>query len=116
MIYITTTDKLKEFPKYFTTVIIGDKAPDWYGGTQYRQVAAEFNFCNLPLQTYKEPLYAKCTNDKVSAILTAEGVIDDIVKATGKGNAAIVCEFPDFPFHKDELASRLSKYGMTVAY
>ena len=65
MIYTSYFAKLKSLPKNIVPISICAKAPDWYKGKQYKNLAPKYDFFMKWKENHDNDYYIKCFNEQV---------------------------------------------------
>ena len=112
MIYTSYFAKLKSLPKTVQPISICGKAPDWYGGLQYKKLAPKYDFFKVWRETHDNNYYIKCFDQQVLSKLDAFDVVTELYKLScGKDFALICYEKPDDFCHRHLVAEWLIQSG-----
>lgn len=115
MIYTTYFAKLKTLPSTIVPISICGKAPAWYDGLQYKQLAPKWAFFQEWKRTKDNQFYVRCFNEQVLSPLVAEQVVTELYLLAGGKNVALVCyEKPGDFCHRYLVAEWLRENGFLI--
>ena len=116
MIYTSYFAKLKSLPENIIPVSICMKAPEWYNGLQYKQLAPKYDFFMKWKENQDNSYYIKCFNEQVLGKTNILTVIRDLLDLVDTDlvdkNICLICyEKPSDFCHRHLVADWLSKNG-----
>ena len=115
MIYTSYFAKLKSLPKNIVPISICAKAPDWYKGKQYKNLARKYDFFMKWKENHDNDYYIKCYKEQVLNKLNVEDVIFDLVGILNVNediDIALLCyEKPGDFCHRHLVADWLNENG-----
>lgn len=116
MIYTSYFGRLPRFPENIVPISICGKAPDWYGGLQYKKLAPKYDFFMKWKETHDNDYYIRCFNEQVLDKLNAEDVLLELSELAGFNNRhndiCLICyEKPEDFCHRHLVADWLRKNG-----
>ena len=116
MIYTSYFGRLSRFPENIVPISICGKAPDWYGGPQYKKLAPKYDFFMKWKETHDNDYYIKCFNEQVLDKLNAQDVLLELSELAGFNNRhndiCLICYEKSEDFcHRHLVAGWLRKNG-----
>ena len=78
MIYTSYFAKIKDLPQHIIPISIAGRAPEWYGGPQYKKLAPKYEFFIKWKETRDNDYYIKCFNEQVLDKLNPEEVVKEL--------------------------------------
>ena len=115
MIYTTYFAKLRSLPDHVTPIAICGKAPDWYNGAQYKQLAPKWNFFSEWKKTRDNHYYVRCFKEQVLSKLDINRVLNDLRSLSSTDDIALVCyEKPEDFCHRHLVANWLRENNIPV--
>lgn len=121
MIYTSYFAKLNSLPKDIIPISICGKAPDWYGGFQYKKLAPKYDFFMKWKENHDNDYYIKCFNEQVLDKLDIYTVMRDLnefinnlepLGIYSKDICLICYEKPEDFCHRHLVAEWLGKNGI----
>lgn len=91
MIYTSYFAKLKSLPSDIVPISICGKAPDWYKGLQYKELAPKYNFFMQWKENQDNDYYIKCFNEQVLNRLSPHTVITELYVLSKGKDVALIC-------------------------
>ena len=117
MIYTSYFAKLKSLPDNIIPISICGKAPNWYKGLQYKNLAPKYDFFMKWKENHDNDYYIKCFNEQVLDKLKSEVVVAELSKIAGNSNnnfehICLICyEKPSDFCHRHLVADWLNEEG-----
>lgn len=117
MIYTSYFGNLKNLPPSIIPISICGKAPVWYNGLQYKQLAPKWSFFKVWKENNDNDYYIKHFNDEVLSKLQQTHVVADLHHLCDKCiyenlDVALICyEKPDDFCHRHLVAQWLIDGG-----
>ena len=108
---------MPQLPENIVPISICGKAPDWYGGLQYKKLAPKYDFFIKWKETHDNDYYIENFNKQVLSKVTTDTVIIDLFNLAGLDGTegkeiCLICyEKPDEFCHRHLVAEWLSKDG-----
>jgi len=78
MIYTTYFAKLKKLPKNVIPISICAKAPSWYSGAEYKQLAPTYELLMRWKETHDKDYYTKCFTSEILGRKDVANVIREL--------------------------------------
>jgi uncharacterized protein YeaO (DUF488 family) len=108
-IYTGYFDILEKLPKDIIPISICGKAPGWYNGIQYKNLAPKLKFFLEWKENKDNNFYIKNFNEQVLSKLNKEQVLKDLYKISEGKDIILICyEKPDEFCHRHLVASWLN--------
>ena len=119
MIYTSYFARLKTLPKGVIPISICGKAPAWYNGLQFKELAPKYDFFMKWKTDHDNEYYIKCFNEQVLSSLNCEATVKRLLAMAGnfKGvnylpSVCLVCyEKPGDFCHRHLVAEWLNQNG-----
>ena len=118
MIYTTYFANLRNLPSNIIPISICAKAPSWYNGLEYKNLAPSYDILMEWKSDPNEERYIRRFNDEILSKLNQDEVVDDLqflVTFNHNTNIALVCyEKPDDFCHRHLVAEWLRNSGYDI--
>lgn len=118
MIYTSYFAKLKSLPESVIPISICAKAPSWYKGLQYKNLAPTYDILMKYKHDGNNEDYIKTFNEQILSRLNASKVIFELGSLADRGNTnysfdiCLICYEKSSDFcHRHLVAEWLRKYG-----
>lgn len=113
MIYTSYFAKLKKLPPNIVPISICGKAPNWYGGLQYKKLAPKYSFFSEWKKSGDNSYYIEHFNYEVLSTLSPQSVHNELMKLSGGKDIALICyEKPTDFCHRHLVAEWLTTNGI----
>lgn len=113
MIYTTYFAKLRSLPEYIVPISIAGKAPAWYNGLQYKQLAPKYSFFREWKKTGNNDHYIEHYRDEVLSDFDPHIVESELHIEANSEFIALVCyEKPSDFCHRHLVAEWFNKAGI----
>ena len=130
MIYTSYFAQIKKLPSNIIPISICGKAPDWYGGLQYKKLAPKYDFFMKWKENHDNEYYIKCFKSEVLDKLNVTRVLPELqvilpyeikiemdapVYVSKDTHIVLVCyEKPEDFCHRHLVADWINKNGFHV--
>lgn len=113
MIYTSYFAKLKELENHnIIPISICSKAPDWYKGLQYKELAPKYEFFMEWKKNHNNDYYIQCFNEQVLKGLNVENVVFQLYSLARAKDVVLICyEKPSDFCHRHLVAEWLRNNG-----
>ncbi len=113
VLYTTYFANLRKLPDKIVPISICGKAPEWYYGLQYKNLAPKWSFFSEWKKSHDNDYYIRCFNEQVLNGLSAENVYSELISLSNSFDIALVCyERPNDFCHRHIVASWFLSNGI----
>lgn len=115
MIYTSYFAKLKSLPDNIVPISICAKAPDWYKGLEFKNLAPKYDFFMKWKKDHDNDYFTKCYNARVLNNYDASSLVVDLIYMVNdcEKDICLMCyEKPSDFCHRHLVADWLNKNGV----